>query len=317
MERRTTDRVKRVRFLKKLIVGSVLALILLPTVLCVILIYRVNKIENAYALLREEQEQTVHSLDASRDLTNVLKDHVDELQNELADTKAKLLRLEEADKTESVEPEKLPATNPKKVYLTFDDGPSGHTRDILDILDRYGVKGNFFVCATPNEDYWKYYREILDEGHMLGLHSYSHEYDRIYASEEAFEEDVLAIRDFVKEKTDGYEATYYRFPGGSTNLHSRISLLSCVKWLNEQGLVYYDWNISSQDATNPMQSVENIVHNATYGAQNYEEVVILMHDLGNKDSTVEALPQIIEYYLDLGAKIDVINEDSMRIQHDK
>ena len=249
-----------------------------------------------------------------------------DLQEQLDVQQADLLKVIEATDRLQGRIEELSVSNesveedqswPRKVYLTFDDGPSGHTQDILDILNEYGVKGNFFVCATKNEEYRKFYRQILDEGHMLGLHSYTHEYDEIYASDEAFQNDVLAIRDFVKEQTGGFEATYYRFPGGSSNLHSRISLPACVDWLNEQGLIYYDWNISSQDATNPMQSVENIFHNATYGCENFEEVVVLMHDLGNKDSTVEALPQIIEFYRDIGAKISVIDENSMRIQHDK
>ncbi len=313
------NRTKRVQILKKLIVGTVVTLLLLPTILCVILLIRSNRDLHQ---IRELQTNVLQYEDRISELEQQLQNEqtgsnrqFDELTSEISKFRNELATYRTDATEESSDQEN--ANWPKKVYLTFDDGPSGHTQDILNVLDRYGVKGNFFVCATQNEDYQKFYRKILDEGHMLGLHSYTHVYEEIYASEDAFREDVLAIREFVKKQTDGYEAVYYRFPGGSDNLHSRISLKSCADWLNEQGLIYYDWNISSQDATNPMQPVENLVHNATYGCENYEEVMILMHDLGNKDSTVEALPKIIEYYQGIGAKISTIDKDSMLIRHDQ
>ena len=314
MERGTLDRSKRVRILKRLIVCTVLGLILLPTALCVCLFVR------CAGLNRELKElQDAHLTDESR--INQLEKQLDAEQKTRQEKIEEIIslteQLEQESRKEPEEAETEPEKWPRKVYLTFDDGPSGHTQDILDILDRYGVKGNFFVCATKNEEYQKYYRIILEQGHMLGLHSYSHVYDDIYASQDAFEEDVLKIREFVSEQTDGYQAVYYRFPGGSSNLSARISLNECEKWLTQQGIVYYDWNISAQDAVNPMQSTEAILHNATSGCEDYEEVVILMHDLGNKDSTVEALPGIIEYYQGIGAQISVIDENSMRIQHDK
>ncbi len=319
MENDRLNRTKRVQILKKLIVGTIISIILLPTILCVILFIRINGIKTALRDLEEvNSKNTSEILDLKAEIeenksenlqeTQRLSSEVERLQNDLLNAETT-----QTDQNEA----KTPTGWPRKVYLTFDDGPSGHTQEILDILDSYGVKGNFFVCATQNEDYQKYYQIILDKGHMLGLHSYTHVYEDIYASEEAFQEDVLSIRSFVKEHTDGYEAVYYRFPGGSTNLHSRISLKACADWLEKQGLIYYDWNLSSQDATNPMQSADNIFHNATYGCEQYEEVVILMHDLGNKDSTVEALPRIIEYYQDIGAKISIIDDTSMVIRHDQ
>ncbi len=317
MERIPLDRAKRVQRIKKAIIGIIICFVLLPTILCVVLLFRIIGMQKELIRLQEENVSSIGQLIESQEsLSKLFQDRLDEQQKEitrLSETVDDLRSEDQIPDTNSVADD----IRPKKVYLTFDDGPSGHTQDILDILDEYGVKGNFFVCATPNEKYLKYYKQILDEGHMLGLHSYTHEYDEIYASEEAFEKDVKAIRDFVKEQTGGFDAKFYRFPGGSSNLHSRISLSACADWLEEQGLIYYDWNLSSQDATNPMQSVDNIIRNATYGCENFDEAVILMHDLGNKDTTVEALPKIIEYYQGLGAQISVIDENSMRVQHDK
>lgn len=304
------DRASRVRRLKRIIVISLICMILIPIVLCIILGVRVSKLESDNAILQEN----VISLETdSKMLRSKLESYITEQDRINENVNKQLCNDDSEEVIAEAEPEDL---WPHKVYLTFDDGPSGHTMDILNILDRYQVKGNFFVCATRNEEYQTYYNEILSRGHMLGIHSYSHIYNEVYHSEESFEKDVTKIRNFVSERTDGYVPVYYRFPGGSTNIGSRVNLQTCSNWLSEQGLTYFDWNISSNDATNPMQPVEVIIENATNGCEKYEEVMILMHDLGNKDSTIEALPSIIEFYLDRGAVIDVIDKDTMLIQHE-
>ena len=299
------DRTKRVKILKRIIVGMVISMILLPTVLCVILFVRLSSLSKDFRTVIDRNTAYEEEI---RSLKTQLTDQQLELDKAISDNEETGRKLAEAlveqDKeTPSATEDVVPA---RKVYLTFDDGPSGHTQEILDILDEYDVKANFFVCHTPNEEYQKYYKIILDKGHMLGIHSYTHVYDEIYSSEEAFEEDVSAIRDFVYEMTDGYLATNYRFPGGSSKVGNRISISSCIDYLNRQGLTYHDWNITSGDATNPMQETEVIYRNATNDSDVSGDVVILMHDLGNKDSTVEALPKIIEYYRDTGAEIALL-----------
>ncbi len=286
-------------------------MIIVPIVLCIILGVRIAKLEADNAILQENVISLgtdIKMLRSKLDSFEVEQDRINEQVNSLICENHLDAVITEEEESEDLWPH--------KVYLTFDDGPSGHTLDILNILDRYQVKGNFFVCATPNEEYQTYYSEILKRGHMLGIHSYSHIYNEVYRSEESFEKDVTKIRDYVSERTDGYVPIYYRFPGGSTNIGSRVNLQTCSSWLSEQGLTYFDWNISSNDATNPMQPVEVIIENATNGCEKYEEVMILMHDLGNKDSTIEALPSIIEFYLDRGAVIDVIDKDTMLVQHE-
>lgn len=321
-ENRSLDRAKRVRLLKRIIIATILGMILLPTILCVILFIRVSTLQKELSRISAASEQDAKLVSKQEDTILLLQEQSKSQDLEIADLSERIAQLQDLPgsgmaKESAGSTEDRLSGWPVKVYLTFDDGPSAHTQDILDILDAYGVKGNFFVCATRNEEYLKFYKEILNRGHMLGLHSYSHEYDRIYASQEAFEEDVTAIRDFVKEQTDGFIATYYRFPGGSSNLYSGVSLEKCVGFLEELGLVYYDWNMSAKDAVNPMQPVDVIFDNATKGCEDHEEVVILMHDLGNKDSTVEALPKIIQFYQDRGSEIALIDEDSKRIRIEK
>ena len=182
----------------------------------------------------------------------------------------------------------------RKVYLTFDDGPSTNTDAILDVLNEYNVKATFFVIYKEGRDNEALYRRIADEGHTLGMHSCTHVYSQVYASEEAFTEDTETLRNFLYMVT-GIESEFYRFPGGSSNKVSDIDMRTFCKILNDKGIVYYDWNVSSQDAHSPILSKDEIVRNATKNLESYTEAVILFHDTASKTTTVEALPEIIEY----------------------
>ena len=181
----------------------------------------------------------------------------------------------------------------RKVYLTFDDGPSEETDRILDILEEYQVKATFFVTGKPDDKYCDVYRRIVADGHTLGMHSFSHNYSRIYASEEAFREDVEQLRDYLYQET-GVKSDFYRFPGGSSNTVSRTSIQQLITYLNEQNIVYFDWNVSAGDATSEYVSSERITSRVISQVGEYKEAVVLMHDSSDKKSTVEALPMIIE-----------------------
>ena len=122
------------------------------------------------------------------------------------------------------------------VYLTFDDGPSDRTAEILDILAEYDVKATFFVTGREDEQSQALYRRIVDEGHTLGMHSYSNKYSEIYQSEDAFAEDYRKLRDYLKEVT-GVDCRYYRFPGGSSNQISNVSMGCLIQYLQEEELI--------------------------------------------------------------------------------
>lgn len=99
-----------------------------------------------------------------------------------------------------------------KVYLTFDDGPSKYTEEILDILDDYDVKATFFVLGKETEYSVKMLQEIARRGHTIGMHSYSHKYADVYRSVEDFSADFYRIYSYILENT-GIQSTCYRFPG--------------------------------------------------------------------------------------------------------
>ncbi|MCI5822974.1 MAG: polysaccharide deacetylase [Lachnospiraceae bacterium] len=201
-----------------------------------------------------------------------------------------------------------------KVYLTFDDGPSENTDKILDILDDYGIKATFFVNGREDEESLAAYKRIVDEGHTIAMHSYSHKYSEIYSSLDAFKKDYEKIQNLIYDTT-GVESMYYRFPGGSSNRVSNAHMSDYIKFLNEQGIVYFDWNVSSGDATSQAFTADELVENVMSDVVKYKTSVVLMHDAKTKSTTVQALPEIIEALQKSGALILPIDENTDVIQH--
>lgn len=201
----------------------------------------------------------------------------------------------------------------KKVYLTFDDGPSSNTDRILDILDEYNTKATFFVVGKSN--YEEQYKRIVNEGHTLGMHSYTHIYSEIYSSLEAYKDDLQKLKDFLYKIT-GVECKVVRFPGGSSNSISKVNMRELIGYLDEVGLEYYDWNISSGDANSSYINASKIADNVLKNINKYDNVVILFHDAAEKDSTVDALPIIIEKILESEDTVLLpITEETIPIQH--
>ena len=179
------------------------------------------------------------------------------------------------------------------VYLTFDDGPNeGTTNVILDILKEEGVEATFFVTSKGPDDL--IVREF-NEGHTVALHTSSHDYATVYASDEAFFNDLNTVSERV-ERLTGIKSKFIRFPGGSSNTISRRYSQGIMSRLTQEvqnrGYKYYDWNISSGDAgntTDPNQVYLNVTQNLRKDRVN----MVLMHDI--KPYTRDALRNIIRY----------------------
>ncbi len=180
-----------------------------------------------------------------------------------------------------------------KVYLTFDDGPGANTQKILDILDEYDVKATFFVVGKEGSAAEEAMKRIVEDGHTLGMHSYTHSYSQVYESLENFGEDLEKEREYLYEVT-GVWSNVYRFPGGSSNTVSKIDMREFARYLDEQGIRFFDWNISSGDGGSYLVPTETLVENCTANIRKYSTSVILMHDAPGKTTTLEALPKIIE-----------------------
>ena len=185
----------------------------------------------------------------------------------------------------------------KMVYLTFDDGPSENTQQVLDILDQYGIKATFFVTGI-NPEYFPMIRECYQRGHTIGLHTYSHDYEQVYASTDAYWADLAQIGEAVQEQI-GYVPCFIRFPGGSSNTISANYTAGIMSELAtdvvDAGYQYYDWDASCGDGADHTadELVEATKADTAYG---YQTIVFLAHDGAGKASTVEALPRIIEYF---------------------
>lgn len=204
----------------------------------------------------------------------------------------------------------------KTLYLTFDDGPSANTEKVLDILDKYGAKATFFVTGHEPE-YRPMIAEAYRRGNTIGMHSYTHDYATIYQSEDAFFDDLSQVADVVKEQI-GYVPYLTRFPGGVSNTVSESYcpgiMTALASDLQAKGYQYYDWNVSSSDASGNHVPVDTIVQSScAYGS--FTNVILLCHDSGAKTTTVEALPQIIEYYQSQGFVCKAIDRSTVVVHH--
>jgi len=207
-----------------------------------------------------------------------------------------------------------PNFDQKTIYLTFDDGPSNTTIKVLDVLKEENVKATFFVINADSK-YDKIIKRAYDEGHTIGLHSYSHKYKSIYKSEKAYFDDLTLISDKVKKIT-GERSKIIRFPGGSSNTISKISrgLMTKLSILTkEKGYIYFDWNIASSDTAKI--SSKKIIKNVTKQLENYQTNIVLMHDFKNNNKTVNALRDIIQYGKENGYRFDKITEMTPQIKH--
>lgn len=215
----------------------------------------------------------------------------------------------------SVIVKKNPEYNQKVVYLTFDDGPSQNTKEVLKILKKYNVKATFFVTGTHPE-YNKFIQQAHKDGHTIGLHTYTHDYASIYASPEAYFEDLNKIQDMVYEIT-GEQSKIIRFPGGSSNTISASTYPGLMSRVTEsvlaQGYQFFDWDIDSTDASGHNVPAEQIVQNST--GHDFQYINILMHDTDAKDTTIEALPQIIQHYQERGYIFLGLTTDSYAPHH--
>lgn len=179
----------------------------------------------------------------------------------------------------------------KICYLTFDDGPDAQvTTEILDILKEYDVKATFFVAYRDGNEEKELYKRIAEDGHTIGAHTASHNYTKIYSSVDAYLKDFNRISNHI-EKYAGIKPEIFRFPGGSINSYNASNYHELIAEMVRRGYTYYDWNVSSGDASMPYVPAEEITQNVLNS--NNKQKIVLMHDGRGHSTTAEALPDII------------------------
>lgn len=204
-----------------------------------------------------------------------------------------------------------PSKGDKIIYLTFDDGPGAHTDRLLDILMKYNVQASFFVVNTG---YISTVKRIAEEGHTVAIHTATHSFKQIYASEDAYFDDLYKMQGII-EKHTGITTNLIRFPGGSSNTASSFNkgiMTRLTKLVEEVGFVYFDWNVDSMDAGGA-KTAEEVYENVIKGVSSRTNSVVLMHDI--KSYTVDAIEKIIVWGLENGYTFRALDENSPTCHH--
>lgn len=185
--------------------------------------------------------------------------------------------------------------NGKEIYLTFDDGPSDRvTPKILDILKDENVKATFFIVGKNAERRKELLKREFDEGHAIGVHSYSHKYKDIYSSPESLLKDIDDCNEIIKEVT-GRKSALYRFPGGSFGLSSGL-----IGAVTAHGMQYVDWNASFRDSEIMSPTPSQLIRAAKTTIANPNKVIMLAHDTTDKTATAAALRDVIRHFKNSG-----------------
>lgn len=180
----------------------------------------------------------------------------------------------------------------REVFLTFDDGPSSEiTEKVLDVLKEEGVKATFFVIGKNVDAYPDILKRIHDEGHGIGIHTYSHDYNQIYASPDALQKDIEACLQSIRNVLgEDFSTILYRFPGGSFRKNKEIF----IERVESLGYIYFDWNVLNGDAEGNNLSEDYLIKRFDQTSRGYNKIISLMHDTNSKGNTVSTLPRIIK-----------------------
>lgn len=221
---------------------------------------------------------------------------------------------EQIRKKRVIQTKKMINTGPKVAYLTFDDGPSSYTNRVLDILKDYGIKATFFVNGRGDANSHNIYRRIVNEGHSIGNHTYSHNYQTVYSSITGYDNNFNMLQNLILNVTN-VTMDIMRFPGGSNNTvsnnYQKGIMDSLTNRYRELGYSYYDWNVSAGD-TGVGATTTSVINNVTNGCYNKTFAIILMHD--SLPTTPSALPTIIQNLTNMGFSFQPIVSSTPAIQ---
>lgn len=205
------------------------------------------------------------------------------------------------------------ASGDKVVYLTFDDGPCASTERLLNVLDELDVKATFFVTGQygTDEQVVEWIRLTKERGHVVAPHTYSHEYEAVYASLDAYLEDFKQIEKLITKGT-GERTRLFRFPGGSnTGYNQKIREALLTKMTND-GYIYHDWNASNGDSEGYDDAGQ--VARALEECRTSGRAVLLMHNTPDKDMVIDVLPQIVNQLKAEGYRFAVLEATTEPIQ---
>lgn len=318
------QRRKRINLYKRIIIIFIVIIILLPTVLCIILFFKINRMNKEINILKDDRANAIYNAQINDDEPQTAFNGIDNADindvteettenstsGEVESETSEIINIDTVSDEQKMVEEAL-AAGRKVVYLTFDDGPCRNTGALLDILDSYGVKASFFI--NGHKGFEEELNRILEEGHTLAMHTYTHEYVNVYASVDSFINEVEQIQDYIYEVT-GYTSPFFRFPGGSSTSMTKIPITEYIEYLDSKGIEYYDWNNTSGDGSSGL-TCDQVYNNVMVGVANNDVSIVLMHDTEDKQSTFDAVPRIIESLQEMNALILPITEDTEPVHH--
>lgn len=277
---------------------------------------KIAQLESDISKITQDNASTQSELEAAKQNNDKLTQENNSLKQENSTLKKSNEKLTAAYQSKAQSNEANAAAGGQKIcYLTFDDGPSDNTLKILEILSKYGAKATFFVTDTNKIHYTK---NIHEQGHTVGLHTATHRYSQIYSSPDAYFADLNQISNQVKAHT-GVESKIIRFPGGSSNgigdKYYNGIMPNLIKQVSEKGYFYFDWNVDSCDASGNNVSYTKIRDSVLTSAINKNSICVLMHDTDAKDTTVTALPEIIEGLTGQGYVFKALTAESYGYHH--
>lgn len=198
--------------------------------------------------------------------------------------------------------ENIYSSEEKRVFLTFDDGPTqAVTPYILDLLKQENIKATFFVLGNRAKANTELIKREFDEGHYIANHGYTHKYSQIYQNSQTVLDEYNYAEQCIQEALNNpnYHSKVFRFPGGSQGGYYKTIKKEAKQFLRQNGIVSLDWNSLSRDAEGA-KTKEELLQNIIDTVGNKQSVVILMHDASDKILTYESLPDIIKYLRDNG-----------------
>lgn len=251
-------------------------------------------------------EQTIDNITVNNPAKIVLEEKIKEAEIKKLEEERKRLEEIKREEERKLQEQRLAEAkrkeeeqkNMKIAYLTFDDGPSSTvTPKILDILAEYDIKATFFIVGKMVDVNPDILKRIYNEGHSIGNHSYSHVYSKVYKNMDSFLEELTLTENAIKRVLgEDFETKLLRFPGGTHADYKK----KFVEVAEELGYKIYDWNALNGDAEGQNLSKDRLIQRLKSTVKSQKELIILMHDTDAKATTVEALPEIIEYLISKG-----------------
>ncbi|MDG5787509.1 polysaccharide deacetylase family protein [Evansella sp. AB-P1] len=253
-----------------------------------------DTIEHKKDTKKSELNDLHAQIESKRELINNLNEQIDNYKKQINQLEQKIEQKKNDNKA------KTDPNGEKKVFLTFDDGPTSLTSSVLDILQKYDIPASFFVIGERMERKPKITQRAYNEGHMILPHSFTHEYS-IYTSFDTFYKDFFLAEEAYRNTLQLEPPSIFRFPGGSSN-HSSFEyggeefMPLLTEDVKDKGYVYVDWNVSSGDAGSNINDPTGMKNSIIKDSIDNDFIVLLFHDTGNNQALLEILPTVISYY---------------------